>query len=91
MCVPCFRSVMKEYLARQEEKALGQDVGSVRPSNPFTKTLPSGLSDEGTTGIGGLSQVAANKRATGQTILVMLLRLRQCCSHLSLMKDVSLH
>jgi len=35
----------------------------------------------------GHSQSLASGRSTGSDILVMLLRLRQCCSHLSLMKE----
>ena len=93
------RSVLQEYLKRQEEKEFLKDGSTTsKPiSNPFTdKPLPSQAT---ASAIGSSSQVGvslATKAANGveappraQQILVMLLRLRQCCCHLSLMKDVS--
>lgn len=84
---------MKEYLARQEEKELARDGYVSKPSNPFTDKPSPGGGAEGSTGSLGLAgaQDGSKGPATGQHILVMLLRLRQCCSHLSLMKDVSRH
>ena len=93
------RSVLQEYLKRQEEKEMLKDgyTSSKPVSNPFTdKPHPSQATGSA---IGSSSQVGvslATKAANGdgappraQQILVMLLRLRQCCCHLSLMKDVS--
>lgn len=93
------RSVLQEYLKRQEEKEMLKDgYASSKPViNPFTdKPQPS---QSAGSAIGSSTQVGVSlgtKTASGQDtppraqqILVMLLRLRQCCSHLSLMKDVS--
>lgn len=86
------RSVLKEYLKRHEEKEMLKD-GKIPPrdSNPFMDKSPAtNTSSVGQTGsqstVHGAVN-AANLQPTGQHILVMLLRLRQCCSHLSLMKD----
>ena len=66
-------------------------------NNPFTDKPQPGqatgpaIGSSGQVGVslaaGSANQENAPPRA--QQILVMLLRLRQCCSHLSLMKDVS--
>ena len=66
-------------------------------TNPFTdkphpsQATGSAIGSSGSVGVslatGTGSQEGGPPRA--QQILVMLLRLRQCCSHLSLMKDVS--
>ncbi|XP_069139673.1 transcription termination factor 2-like isoform X1 [Argopecten irradians] len=69
------RSVLKEYLRRQDEKE-GITKENV---NPFKDR-----EDEGR-GNGATSH--QNRKVGAQQILVLLLRLRQCCSHLSLMRD----
>ncbi|XP_053407442.1 transcription termination factor 2-like isoform X2 [Mercenaria mercenaria] len=86
------RSVLKEYLKRHEEKEMLKD-GYVppKPSNPFMDKSPSSSlvprSGSGLSGTQSTTEGAGTSQATGQHILVMLLRLRQCCCHLSLMKD----
>lgn len=84
-----FRSVMKDYLRRHEEKEMGitHKPGSAS-NNPFQEKSPSKVEGERSQLHGGLA-LNTNNRPGGQMILVMLLRLRQCCCHLSLMKDVS--
>ncbi|KAK3095192.1 hypothetical protein FSP39_011239 [Pinctada imbricata] len=89
------RSVLKEYLKQHEDKELG--VSSKQPDiNPF-RERSSDAPGQGAGGGGG-SQMAGygrspeeaggeGRKKTGQMVLVMLLRLRQCCCHLSLMKD----
>ena len=57
-------------------KSANQQAGFVRASQ-----LPQG-------GVGGGPPQVANERTSGTAILLCLLRLRQCCGHLSLMKDV---
>ncbi|XP_033756052.1 transcription termination factor 2-like isoform X3 [Pecten maximus] len=69
------RSVLKEYLRRQDEKE-----GIIKENvNPFKDREDDGRGD------GAASH--QNKKVGAQQILVLLLRLRQCCSHLSLMRD----
>ena len=58
----------------QTSQATGTAIGS---SNPVGVSLATGSTN------------GAEAPPRAQQILVMLLRLRQCCSHLSLMKDVS--
>lgn len=66
-----------------------------KPSNPFMdkeKDPSSGFvpaSRVGTSEPRPDDEVVPKSPPTAQHILVMLLRLRQCCCHLSLMKDVS--
>ena len=65
-----------------------------KASNPFMDKKPSSDLVPGSgsamsstqSSVGGTS----SSKPTGQHILVLLLRLRQCCCHLSLMKDVSI-
>lgn len=80
---------MKDYLRRHEEKEMGisHKPGSAT-NNPFQDKSPSKVGGQGSQVHDGLS-LNTNQRPGGQMILVMLLRLRQCCCHLSLMKDVS--
>ncbi|XP_048745647.2 transcription termination factor 2-like isoform X3 [Ostrea edulis] len=76
------RSVMKDYLKRHEDKELGRNTNQQPSINPFRDQLgadPAGGQRSGVAGEGP-------GRSSGQMILVMLLRLRQCCCHLSLMK-----
>ncbi|OWF46662.1 transcription termination factor 2-like [Mizuhopecten yessoensis] len=71
------RSVLKEYLRRQDEKE-GITNENI---NPFKDREDNGRMG----GVGGATP--QNKKVGAQQILVLLLRLRQCCSHLSLMRD----
>ena len=75
---------MKDYLRRHEDKELGRSTGPQPSINPFRDRT--GVDPVG----GGGSGLAGGDtgRSSGQMILVMLLRLRQCCCHLSLMKEV---
>ncbi|XP_061170821.1 transcription termination factor 2-like [Saccostrea echinata] len=77
------RSVMKDYLKRHEDKELGRDTRPQPSINPF-RDRPEG--EPVGSQRGGLA-VEESGRSSGQMILVMLLRLRQCCCHLSLMKE----
>lgn len=82
--VHSFRSVMKDYLKRHEDKELGRTTGPQPSINPFRDRT------EGDTpgSFGMVLPGGDSGRSSGQMILVMLLRLRQCCCHLSLMKEV---
>lgn len=84
------RSVLKEYLKRHEDKEMMKD-GYVpsKPSNPFTDKSPSSGLVPASSLAGSQTEIegATKSPPTAQHILVMLLRLRQCCCHLSLMKD----
>lgn len=78
------RSVMKDYLRRHEDKELRRTTGPQPSINPFRDR------EEGDTpgsGPGTVLPGGDSGRSSGQMILVMLLRLRQCCCHLSLMKE----
>ena len=78
---------MRDYLKRHEEKEMGINHKAATNSNPFQDKTPSIPGGQGSQGTG--FAVNTPQRSGGQMILVMLLRLRQCCCHLSLMKDVS--
>ncbi|KAL3865169.1 hypothetical protein ACJMK2_006788 [Sinanodonta woodiana] len=86
------RSVLKEYIRRHEEKQMFKDGSS--STNPFqnrnsqTSGAASSAMATGSASQMALSSSVANqeKGPRGQEILVLLLRLRQCCCHLSLMK-----
>lgn len=80
-----FRTVMKEYLRRQDEK---EGIRNNENINPFKEREDAGRTGSGT---GGGDNPQRQKKIGAQQILVLLLRLRQCCSHLSLMKDVCYH
>ena len=86
------RSVLKEYLRKHDEKELAKD--DLKPTtNPFMEksaVSQSGAGDGYPRGADLNQPSGQNGNVRGQQILVMLLRLRQCCSHLSLMKDVSI-
>lgn len=75
---------MKDYLKRHEDKELGRTTGPQPSINPFRDRT------EGDTpgSFGMVLPGGDSGRSSGQMILVMLLRLRQCCCHLSLMKEV---
>ena len=79
---------MTDYLKRHEEKEMGITHKPASDSmNPFQDKSPTKTGGHGSQ----ITGMAMNKtqKPGGQMILVMLLRLRQCCCHLSLMKDVS--
>ncbi|XP_010173164.2 transcription termination factor 2, partial [Antrostomus carolinensis] len=74
------RSTLQSYLKRQEQKNEGREYAG---SNPFEKAAQEfGLSQkEFLTNSQSASQVSSTVH-----VLSMLLRLRQCCCHLSLLK-----
>ncbi|XP_074663635.1 transcription termination factor 2 isoform X2 [Strix aluco] len=75
------RSTLQSYLKRQEQKNEGRDYTG---GNPFEKVVAQefGVSQkEFLAGSQGASQVSSTVH-----VLSMLLRLRQCCCHLSLLK-----
>ncbi|KAL4231279.1 transcription termination factor [Mactra antiquata] len=79
------RNVLKEYLKRHEEKDMIKDgslSSSTSSNNPFQDKATAGSSHSQT-----YASTDSSSKMTGQHILVLLLRLRQCCCHLSLMKD----
>jgi len=82
---------MQEYLERQENKLLGKDIESTDRSklpNPWSKDDHFGqrqTSGHSTTGSSSSGRAAP---PAGGQILINLLRLRQCCSHLFLLKNV---
>ena len=95
---------MQEYLQRHEEKLLKNEAGlrghTGSVVNPWAKddrqattsSSTSQLYRQLTTSGGGTTVSAPLLKPApngGGQILLFLLRLRQCCSHLSLMKDVS--
>jgi transcription termination factor 2 len=83
-CIVFIRSVMKDYLRRHEDKELGRNMDRQPSINPFRDPLEADPAGGQRSGVAG----EASGRSSGQMILVMLLRLRQCCCHLSLMKAV---
>lgn len=76
---------MKDYLRRHEDKELGRTTGPQPSINPFRDRTEG---DTPGSGPGTVLPGGDSGRSSGQMILVMLLRLRQCCCHLSLMKEV---
>ena len=94
---------MQEYLQQHEDKLLGKDSGSSgsKSVNPWSKDDHRSLAGQSASmdpgrgsysasvggATGGVASAVAG-RSSGTQILLMLLRLRQCCSHLHLMKDV---
>ncbi|CAC5386781.1 TTF2 [Mytilus coruscus] len=82
------KDVMKDYLRRHGEKDI--DVSSQSSAsnvNPFQDKSPSKIAGQGSQVMGSGLAINTTQRPGGQMILVLLLRLRQCCCHLSLMKD----
>src|ERR1043165_6463580 len=86
------RAVMQAYLQRQENKLLGKETESTDHSkmpNPWSKDDHFGqkqMPGHSTTGTSSSGRAAP---PAGGQILINLLRLRQCCSHLFLLKNVS--
>ncbi|KAK3610427.1 hypothetical protein CHS0354_016603 [Potamilus streckersoni] len=86
------RSILKEYIRRHEEKQMLRDGSS--SANPFQDRFsPTSRAASSAMATGSASQITLSstlvnqeKGPRGQEILVLLLRLRQCCCHLSLMK-----
>ncbi|NWV00542.1 TTF2 factor, partial [Upupa epops] len=75
------RSTLKSYLKRQEQKNEGRECAG---GNPFEKVAQEfGVSQKES--LEG-SQSAASHISSTVHVLSMLLRLRQCCCHLSLLK-----
>ncbi|NXA13004.1 TTF2 factor, partial [Sapayoa aenigma] len=74
------RSTLQSYLKRQEQKNEGRECAA---GNPFVKVAQeSGVREKGSpAGSPSASQVSSTVH-----VLAMLLRLRQCCCHLSLLK-----
>lgn len=82
---------MRDYLKRHGEKDIDtSSQSSTSNVNPFQDKSPSKIVGQGSQATGGGLALNTQQRPGGQMILVMLLRLRQCCCHLSLMKDVSM-
>ena len=83
------RSKVQDYIRFHEDKEKGQ--GSHAPSRaPSLFTSAGGASTGGAAGGSGTMRMggAAGGVMSGSHILVSLLRLRQCCGHLSLLKEV---
>ncbi|XP_014667810.1 PREDICTED: transcription termination factor 2-like [Priapulus caudatus] len=79
------KQTMENYLKKHEEAAENRDAsshGGVRPPNPFVSA--SQLYSQTS---GGSTTAVPDNKTSGTYILVLLLRLRQCCNHLSLLKD----
>ncbi|XP_063744388.1 transcription termination factor 2 isoform X2 [Eleginops maclovinus] len=77
------RSTLQNYLKRHEDKDVGK--GNASSSNPFDKVAQEfGMSDSAASS----SQQPQQPQQASSTvhILSLLLRLRQCCCHLSLLK-----
>ncbi|XP_019382901.1 PREDICTED: transcription termination factor 2 isoform X2 [Gavialis gangeticus] len=70
------RSTLQSYLKRQEQKSQAKEYPG---GNPFDKAQEFGAGQKDVSG--GASQVSSTVH-----VLSMLLRLRQCCCHLSLLK-----
>uniref|UniRef100_A0A8B9STV8 Transcription termination factor 2 n=1 Tax=Anas platyrhynchos TaxID=8839 RepID=A0A8B9STV8_ANAPL len=74
------RSTLQSYLKRQEQKQEGRDYAGV---NPFEKVAQDfGVSQKEFLA----SSQSASQVSSTVHVLSMLLRLRQCCCHLSLLK-----
>ena len=99
----CFRSTVQDYIKRHEDKEHGVDNRTSLGAklNPLTELFSSenhmsgrstALNTSGsrsaTQSGSGSGQSETSAKSTGSQILVLMLRLRQCCSHLSLMKQV---
>ncbi|XP_019404392.1 PREDICTED: transcription termination factor 2 isoform X2 [Crocodylus porosus] len=70
------RSTLQSYLKRQEQKSQAKEYPG---GNPFDKAQEFGAAQKDVSG--GTSQISSTVH-----VLSMLLRLRQCCCHLSLLK-----
>ncbi|XP_033633463.1 transcription termination factor 2-like [Asterias rubens] len=82
------KSKVQDYIRFHEDKEKGQ--GSHAPSRaPSLFTSAGGASTGGAAGGSGTMRMggAAGGVMSGSHILVSLLRLRQCCGHLSLLKE----
>ena len=77
------RSTVREYVKRHDGRVERRSGGSASHGKDRSQVPYSDDSRADSRGEGRPAQ------KTGSQILVLLLRLRQCCSHLSLMKDVS--
>ncbi|XP_056908679.1 transcription termination factor 2-like isoform X1 [Takifugu flavidus] len=76
------RSTLQNYLKRHEEKDVNK--GNPSSSNPFSRVAQEfGLSQTGSAASGSQQPQQASSTVH---ILSLLLRLRQCCCHLSLLK-----
>ncbi|XP_074643058.1 transcription termination factor 2-like [Tubulanus polymorphus] len=77
------KNMLQEYLKKQEDKE--REKMGYASANTFTKPLP----DPGSSHLSGALTLKKDENATGggSQILLLLLRLRQACCHLSLMKD----
>ena len=91
---------MINYLERHENKQREKDglpPITASDNNPWSKSdsqsgfTPASQLGAGSGGaVGSATGLAASSQPVGAgQILLILLRLRQCCSHLSLMKNVS--
>ncbi|XP_038957991.1 transcription termination factor 2 isoform X1 [Rattus norvegicus] len=74
------RSALQSYLKRQEGR--GSHPGR-SPENPFSR-----VAQEFGSGVPQCSTAADSRRPSTVHVLSQLLRLRQCCCHLSLLKSV---
>ncbi|XP_071090765.1 transcription termination factor 2-like [Haliotis cracherodii] len=87
------KSTVQDYVKRHEEKEMGISRGtseSSSSSNPFRdSSSQSGRGGAWTSHGAGFDNVPQpqGKKAGASELLVLLLRLRQCCCHLSLMRD----
>ncbi|KAK6185605.1 hypothetical protein SNE40_007803 [Patella caerulea] len=80
------KSTVQNYVKRHEEKESGDWSGQTKSSlaDEFADKLSISPKDKNK---GGASGNDGNNKATGSQLLVLILRLRQSCCHLSLMKQ----
>uniref|UniRef100_UPI00398E69C3 transcription termination factor 2 isoform X2 n=1 Tax=Pristiophorus japonicus TaxID=55135 RepID=UPI00398E69C3 len=83
----CSRSTLQSYLKRHEGKDY-KSASSQGADNPFNRAREFGI--ESVSGGPSSSQKASHTSSTVH-ILSLLLRLRQCCCHLSLLKTALSH
>ena len=85
-----FSTTVESYIRRHEDRDMvgaSSDASTTNPwSNNDTRSLPGQPQSSENVGRPLLKQ--AQSQNGGCQMLLLLLRLRQCCCHLSLMKDV---
>ncbi|XP_064631066.1 transcription termination factor 2-like [Lineus longissimus] len=83
------RSTLQNYIQNREDKELLKEQGAMASAAPntFEKSVSQSGEHYATCGSGGALGAEKKKPTGAGEILLMLLRLRQCCSHIGLMKD----
>jgi len=84
------KSVVNPWAGKESDSNVNHGVGSEtnRPGDGVTGSQPAPLMKMKSGASAAVTMTTTSQRGGAGQILIYLLRLRQCCSHLSILRDV---